>query len=865
MSPVKNLRTLAYRLAPDTAEMPFRFATLQFPNRWSGMIADLVSAGQRLKQYKFRARTKSLTQLPLALFSQLITVKPHYYKSPWLYSASEIKAEHLQMVFYSWLKAEYEGIELPLPYGLDEQIYQEPLVWQQEERDLAEITLNEWGTANPKHPESFDLFPELLADGLSRQGLRLDFHSQPLEFRRAPGPASGNGIELISWPPLKFRNCAYSIYIRFTLQTVAFQSFPIVHCDMGIHRWVSANDARLGGGNHSVYLLTGIPGVSAPPHTRRFQVASVHWKRNNGSGPANGHRLFQLLWNDLLPELFQNLHPNNTLPSPEDLRCNPLAFMDGQNLSAAIAFHNTMPAREHQVQQGLTPLDRSFLSEQIAEHLKQKFNLVYVDAPQRMNGRAVSLSKNVFFPSSAQKSKAAKKVASDQREVLSITAGSNLRFEIWYQSSTVRNAVISNIIQSFGLKKPGKDFRLKGYYSCSTPEISIEVQAYQLGDLANPLDSSSRKERQTSVWRRAEDVVRAVGNAATNVKQEGLPIAAFVELAHADEFTEESDPKVALRAGFAKVGRITQFITPREDELTHRTKMSLLDLLRQVGVQSGLPKCLPVAFPRPVSYAAIWMYKPYEDVKSFLPMMLHMSGDGSVVKATAYGLGKFLPYSEFLRQLAERGKTKTINNQERNKVPGLLKQWLDEISDGSDILLLAHAQNTREVWGWLTNSQIAIDKLSFGNTDQSRSISEWPGVRVVRVRDCKGSETPECFAQKDQGDDCTNREEKMSFTQGLFRVSDRVFHSMTGKPKQRMKLSRKASKALKPDLQAWNARLVELTVACIQEGDEPWHWAKLTDKLRLAAVHSDDPMTLPLPLHLLFMAKQYAEIGVENF
>jgi hypothetical protein len=80
-----------------------------------------------------------------------------------------------------------------------------------------------------------------------------------------------------------------------------------------------------------------------------------------------------------------------------------------------------------------------------------------------------------------------------------------------------------------------------------------------------------------------------------------------------------------------------------------------------------------------------------------------------------------------------------------------------------------------------------------------------------------------------------------------------------------MKLSRKASKALKPDLQAWNARIVELTVACIQEGDDPWPWAKLADRLRQAAVHSDDPMTLPLPLHLLLMAKQYAEIGTGNF
>jgi hypothetical protein len=345
MSPVKDLRTLAFRIAPEATEMPFRFLTLNFPVRWSEMIADLVSEGERLNPYRFWARTKSLTQLPLALFPQLITVKKPRSNTRWLYSTSEIKADYLQMVFYTWLQAEYEKLQLPLPYGLDEQIFQEPLSWQQEERDLAEMTVNEWGTANLKNSESFDLVPELLADGLSRKGLKLDFHSKPLEFRRAPGPSSGNGIELISWPPLQFHNCAYSLYIRFTLQTVPYQQFPVIHCDMGIHRWVSANDAHLGGGNHSVYLLTGIPGVNAPPHTRRFQVASVHWKkRNNRSEGANGQRPFQLLWNDLLPELFHIIHPNDTLPSPEDLRSNPLAYIDKPDLSAAIAFHNTMPS-----------------------------------------------------------------------------------------------------------------------------------------------------------------------------------------------------------------------------------------------------------------------------------------------------------------------------------------------------------------------------------------------------------------------------------------------------------------------------------------------------------------------------------------
>lgn len=230
------------------------------------------------------------------------------------------------------------------------------------------------------------------------------------------------------------------------------------------------------------------------------------------------------------------------------------------------------------------------------------------------------------------------------------------------------------------------------------------------------------------------------------------------------------------------------------------------------------------------------------------------------MRATASGLNEFLPYPKFLKRLTERGATKYITHTERGRVPILIRQWLDEIRDDSDLLLLAHSQNTRGAWNWLQDGRIARDHLAFVNGDQLTPVSEWAGVRVVRVRDSGSSETPESFAQRERVEG-ESHEDTISFTQGLFQSGDRVFYSMTGKPKQRIKLSRKASKSRNPDLQAWNARIVELTVACTQQGDESWHWAMLAHRLREAAVHYDDPMTLPLPLHLLITAKQYAQIG----
>lgn len=858
MQPIQSLRTLAFRLDPEVTELPFSYQALAFPAGWSAIVGDLEAAvkGQRPTQYGLQ--TKALKQLALGLFPQLISVEDYPRGGvPWLYSKTRIEAEHLQLIFSTWVSAQYRNVNLQLPAELSKRLYDEPLSWSEETRDLSGVTTNQWGTAGLSFKKSFDLIPELLADALSHRGVVFDYHSQPLEFRRAP--SAGNGVELISWSPLLHKNCAYSIYFKFTLQTVPFQPYPVIYCDMGIRRWVSACDARLGRGDHSVYLLTPLAGVEADYHTQRFQMTSVRRKRlKNDSEEGNEQPAWQTVWDELLPELFEAIYPPRRLPSAEDLTREPLALLGRRDVSAAIVVNNTMPAYQHSVRHGLTPVNRSYLAEQLAARLGP-LGFIHVDAPRRVSGKAVISTRNVFFAPPNQTAQEARRHAAGVRREVSKATGNAVRFEMWYQSTTVLEALVSAICQTFALKNPGREFRRNKYHLWKTPELNVELQAYPLGELANELQDVKRDSRR-ALWRRAEEVVgRVKSEGAPTSKTGEVPVAAFVELADADNF-KDGDPKNALRAGFAEAGRVTQFITPLEEELTHRAKMSLLDLLRQLGVQSGLPLPSDKVFPRPMSYAAVWLYKPYEKSRRYLPMMLWMTADGSDVRATANGIGEFLPYAEFLKRLALRGTTRYINHSERARVPVLIRQWLDEVGSESDLLLLTHSQSTRGVWTWLQDGLITTDCLVFGDGGQVAPITDWPGLRVVRVRDSNGSETPESYAQKERAEG-QSHEDSISFTQGLFEVSDRVFYSVTGKPKQRMNLSRKASKLRNPELQAWNPRIIELTVACQQEQDDAWRLAMLAHRLREAAVHYDDPMRLPLPLHLLIAAKQYAQIG----
>ncbi|MDQ3802296.1 MAG: DUF3962 domain-containing protein [Acidobacteriota bacterium] len=866
-SAIMSLHTLAFRLSPEVERLPFSYRVLSFPKRWAEILDDLRAAIKTQRPHQYGPRVKSLEQLALALFSPLITAdrRPRSGTN-WLYSASDIEKEHIQIMYSTWIAGEYKGLGVPLPGGLDKEIFDEQISWREETRDLAEFDINQWGTAEPRNNKSFDLIPELLASSLSQRGVKFDYGSKILEFRRAP--SLSNGVELISWPPLSYEQSAYSIYLRFTLQTVPFQPFPVIHCNMGTRRWVSAPNPWLGGEDHSVYLLTSLPGVKAGQHTQRFQKALVRRRKiSKDTGQDNGQSEWQTVWIDHLPELFATIHPRDRLPTAEQIMQSPLNFLGERGLGAALAFSNTMSTRQLKVQLGLMPPDRSQLTRQIAEHLN-KLGFVHTERPQRVIGIVAPMTKNVFFPPRRKNGEGVvrrvlKKQEGERRGVVAKAAGRELFLELWYQSDTVFDAVVNAVPQILGLKQLGTTFRKKRCHRWVTPEITVELCARSLNDMGRALEGSERDQRG-ALWRRAEEVERGVRSASpSNGSSQNSPVASIVEIESADSFSKKSDPKNALRAGFAHAGRVTQFINPYESELAYRAKMSVLDLLRQLGVQSGLPSPSPKIFRRPLSYAAVWKFEQQENAKRFLPMMLWMNADGSDVRATAPGLGGFLTYPEFLSRLAQRGKATYVSYDDKDNVPGLFRQWLEEVKNGEDLILLAHAQNARGVWPWLTNFRIGLDHLSFERDKDSLLISEWPGLRVVRVRDANNCETPECFAQRE----CAENETPgpiMSFTQGLFQASERVFYSLTKKPKQRRLLSANTSKALNPDMQAWNPRIVELTVACKQEGDQPWQLAMLAHKLRDAAVNNDDPTILPLPLHLLSAATEYARIGAES-
>jgi hypothetical protein len=197
-----------------------------------------------------------------------------------------------------------------------------------------------------------------------------------------------------------------------------------------------------------------------------------------------------------------------------------------------------------------------------------------------------------------------------------------------------------------------------------------------------------------------------------------------------------------------------------------------------------------------------------------------------------------------------------------DQILAFIRLILNELK-GTPVLVLAEAINLRGCWKWLANTQILRDRIGFGGGDSGMTATAYPGMRLVRVRLCEQDETPECFGEKVSEDGAVT---DFGLTQGLFALSgDRVFGSVGNKPHTAGKFSPKLSKITgwassaldgtaqprKPNIHGWNPQMVEFTVAVLQPQDEhAWPWAAIADGLRTSAVHHEDALLLPWPLHL---------------
>lgn len=856
-----QLRTLSFRLNESKSLKRHTFQALSFPETWKDELKNLQAEITDRSVDKINVPIANLNKTLRALVPNLIYIEPYAAKSGerapkrWLYATEAIDTQALYLIITAWVHTQFskasDARRSQLLKKLKAVDWQwEPSIitgkWSQEENGTAKLDIS-----------NFILLPHVLAAKLSQNDVLITFGSENLRFRRAPLGVGTLGAELVSWPPIKYDDKWYwSVVITFTLQTIPFQSFPVLHCDLSLRRWCSKPIKYLPGGKEtSVYLLTNVPWLKNLPYSNSFQVASIKWARIGSK--------FGLIWGSKLPELLDRLNLQRKFPAPDRIKDDPTSALNLEDSPNAGALFRYGIKPKHGVGPGLSPLDRRTLAEAIAELIAPQWEFVEPLPRVKLSPKVAT---NPFFP----KKKTAESEFQKQRvKAIAEAVGDNLTVEIWYQRETMRDESIKAIRDWLGIPESASF-----PYNFPEEDFILDVRSQPLGALGDKLalDSGIKNEktrRRQAISQRGEEVAEKV-EAVSGVT------AALVELAGPDGFDSASeDPKQALRRGFALCDRLTQFISTEEKSLSHRAKSGFLDLLRQLGVQGAPPKIAieKHKLPDPLHYVGLWLMKHNSPTSADgsvqrVPVIVYMSSDSTEIKAIARGFDGWLPYREALLAIA-KGEVKGVARMEQT-IPFIKDKLTNDVLPLGDTLLVCHAQNLRSAWKWLTNGNIATDTVAFAKEPQ-QPVEKLKGLRIVRVRDNQRQETPEWYAQNEV---LAEKDKEQGWSEGIFQMGERVFASTYNKPKQFQKsvnLSKvssstnKKGKALEasPDVAFRNPGLVELTVACIQPDDEILPWAAITHKLRHIALQYDEALKLPLPLHLAKQMEEYVLL-IEN-
>lgn len=862
-----SIQPLVFRLLDAGQPLRIEMPTMAFPPAWKTTLHELQAAQSGRDPAESRLKISTLNKALRALVPDLISIVPNADKQEirqWLMARQVVDSRAIHRIVTEWVRAEYPNVDQALRRNALESMRPSDLRWQEQTFDVGSWGMADNGndTAVPKSGESFVLLPDLLAARLSQSGVSFQLGADRLQFRRVPLSPGGQGAQLVSWPPLRStekrgRTWYFSVLITLTVQTVPFQAFPVIHCDLGLRRWASQPITYMPAGDEtSVFLLTQVPWLEGMPLSTSFQVAPIRWAHSS-DGNAPG----RYVWgSNLAPILNALVSSPRSFPDPETIRADPAAALNLSGDSHAALVYRNGIRPDHDVSPGMMPAKRRELTEQIAAQLT---SLAVLSEPlqKRYPTRAFSIavSHNPFDERAAEavssrdaensrlsdrRFQVAPSVHTERRAAIARAIGNELPIEIYFQTSDVRDALIQALEGLLGVTIEGS-FPV----TVTTPELRLTVRANPLGGLGAPLTipasgGSFRERLQTAIRTRIETI-------ASQVPSEAGPVAAFIELQGEDTFHGADDPKHAMRAGFAQVNRLTQFLTVGGDErLPHRAINGVLDMFRQLGVVVGLP--LPQQLvPQRLSLVGVWLVNRQREsspsrVQQALPVLVHIDTETLQVKAYAPGLPGWMPYPKALlalSQAAVRGEIQAFQRP-RDALRFIRPTIEREFAGMGDTLLLAHAQNARRAWPWLGNNRLALDALTFGE-EPPQPLQRWRGLRVIRIRDNQSYETPEWYAQS--GDDT-------GFTRGVFVMGERVFASTHEKPLQ----FQKARRGGELEELAWNPAIIELTAAALQPGDQPATWVAYTHELRQALIHYEGATVLPLPLHLAEAVSEYS-------
>ncbi len=874
-----TLHTLAFRLREGNP-LAGELWTLRFPETWKRLLIGLQAEHLGRQAEAITIPVRLLNAALRATVPDVLSIGRDAGRlggAPWITSTRKVPPQFLDPIIREWVRVSFSRASDASRQRVLAEIRPEHLHWQPEWVDPAAWRAGDNGTALPERQDAFTLLPDFLAARLATPGNWYELGDSSKCFHRALGDPWTTSAEVISWPPFTYRkrkgDWPFSMVLRLTVQTIAFDPRPIVHCEVMLRRWASPAIRRMPMGNTSVFLRGRVPWIAEETQTQAatFQVAPICWKPNAIRGD-DGKTRGGYTWGSNLAPLLKALAPRLDLPDPEALCADPARYLNPHDLpNVAIDFRNGM-LPEHAVGPGWGPADRRDIAGQVAQVLGDVLTprealpkvTVSLAAPKRTTYLAGVPKQPVSEPTSGQLA---------LRAAIGRAVGTALTVDLLYQTDEMRDGMVAHVVDRLlGLPlpigAPGNELRW------DTPEgFSLVLRPRPLGGLGAglqlPTGGNLDDRLRAAIRRRCQEISAQLGGV------EGAA-GAIVEIGRPEQYEPQADPKFALRLGAAQQGHLSQYLLLDDGDghsrRDHRIAQAWSDLLRQLGVQLTWPAFASRAgaIPEPLNYVGIWLIKQSRPTARTgypqqIPVMVWMASDCDEVRAFAPGFPEWLPYHQALLALAGLDVFERRGRNEGQAMQFIQQTLAQHVLSLGNVLVLTDAQNLRGTWKWLQNGRLYRDHIQLGVASPA-PIDRWPGVRHVQVRTSDDGETPECFGAQPH---------TQGFPKGLWRMSERVFASTSGKPATQQHMLGNLSKlhpwrsanreyAAKPDTHVWNPSLVELTVVAQQPGDDPALWAAVAHGLRFMAPHYQDALVHPLPLHLADQMEEYVLPMQEN-
>jgi len=911
MAKYDDIQTAAFE--PAVEEFTVGRYALNFPKPWRTDVLQLLRAGRPDPDSIQYIYIKALNAAIGAVAPDVLSVASRATADetmPWFYAGQEFPEHVTKALIQSWLfdmrpkddaltpiRAAWDRLQLNWPQ------------WQEVDVDLLECGISAGGTAVPAS-HLYRLLPDVLAERIER-AKPYTFAGQNVAFRRISSSVSGNGAELMSWPPLRHiqgrgksqRVWYYSGSITISLRTEPFSLKPRIHITTGIRRWITNGQVVPRGGKAAgVYLSSESPLLDGAPAPERFAYAGLRltkegmvWKHGGPSG------------------ILSRLSATRHFPSPELLRKEPERFLHGvDGVHAVVVHHTTMGS--HGVGTGIMPAERRRLTEWVAGALAPEFRLVprltrtTLPRKQQLPARLLIPKKSLTPEIDIKKAKADAtperlaeikahneraerenpaireanavievqnaQIRADNAEfrrerTTAVVGNRGLSVYLFFQRADSRARVIAAAEASLGLVEY-RDEQGPETWTWNGPGLSLRIHARPLGSLGAALLESGipkkGEEWSRAISKRRSDMASFVNRVAEGTADPAQ--LAIVEIDGADHFHKRNDPKYPLRLGCADAGLVSQFIAIAGDsdeeqaDAVFRTEAAWADSLRQVGARLVPEHTLVEKIPADLNQVGFWLIRRTvagpTGKQQFTPIAVLLRPGQDQVMGRSPQTDGWVPYPDLLRALTGQVRPEELKTerQQTAATAAFVKQVISEFRP-EPTLVVTHAQNTRSRWPWLKNPEIFMDKIGFGEGGLRQRVGlHGRQLRVIRVADGDRTEVPQWWAP--DGD-------VAGVSKGLWlSTNPRVFYSTTDKTstnhlaRDATKLTPKADGSIAPDKQASTPGLLQIAVAALQPEDEsPEIWAMFLHQQRFSEDYRDG-LALPLVLHLGALATEYA-------